>query len=275
MARFGAGLGPVVWKIALKKIESILPTELKFGPGWTGEHEASKNEKSIVCEEVMPNPAANDLTSSRLLPQSISGSNLVGADKFFLQGREDKETIIRLSTQNESASLNSNLSGTRIVSPFQFQQNSVVQPCISCPNSGPDSYILPQMGFSQPTALLGKSSQAEPSVSSPMLGMASTSNTIMAPLRINDMDSSEPNLLITASRSDYGNFLPQGSYGLGSSRAPPSGFVGEASFQGWAMHHQQDTHHPFPSDLNERFRAPGSPSSHVPPDLALQLRMGL
>ncbi|KAJ6414320.1 hypothetical protein OIU84_007023 [Salix udensis] len=36
LARFAADLGPVVWRIASKKIESVLPTGVEFGPGWVG-----------------------------------------------------------------------------------------------------------------------------------------------------------------------------------------------------------------------------------------------
>jgi hypothetical protein len=31
---------PIVWKIASKKIERVVPVGLKFGPGWIGENEA-------------------------------------------------------------------------------------------------------------------------------------------------------------------------------------------------------------------------------------------
>ncbi|KAK4797215.1 hypothetical protein SAY86_029541 [Trapa natans] len=39
LARFAANLGPAVWKIASKKIQSILPSGTNFGPGWVGEEE--------------------------------------------------------------------------------------------------------------------------------------------------------------------------------------------------------------------------------------------
>ncbi|CAN4076929.1 unnamed protein product [Withania somnifera] len=37
LARFAASLGPVVWKVASKKLETFLPAGVKFGPGWVGE----------------------------------------------------------------------------------------------------------------------------------------------------------------------------------------------------------------------------------------------
>ncbi|KAM2787309.1 hypothetical protein PS2_008102 [Malus domestica] len=39
LARFAANLGPVGWKVASKKIASVLPVGIKFGPGWIGEDE--------------------------------------------------------------------------------------------------------------------------------------------------------------------------------------------------------------------------------------------
>ncbi|KAK8955712.1 hypothetical protein KSP40_PGU015285 [Platanthera guangdongensis] len=37
LACFAANLGPVAWAIAAKRIEKVLPSGIKFGPGWVGE----------------------------------------------------------------------------------------------------------------------------------------------------------------------------------------------------------------------------------------------
>lgn len=37
LARFAANLGPIAWAIAAKRIEKVLPSGIKFGPGWVGE----------------------------------------------------------------------------------------------------------------------------------------------------------------------------------------------------------------------------------------------
>lgn len=257
----------------MKKIASILPVEIKFGPaGWTGgENGASKNEKLLVCEKrVVPDLAANDLTS-RVLPQSIPASNSTAAEKFSVQGREDGETIRCLNNQSESASLSGSVGGMRPVVPIQLQQNSMVQSCINGPSSGPDPYNQPQLGIVKPTTLTGERSQADASGPSQMSGMVSTGrNTAFT----NDMDASESNLLITASRADHGNFLPHGPSSFGSFRVPESGFVGEESLRGLAMQHRLDSHYPGPSESGGKFRATASSSSPQQPDLALQLRMG-
>ncbi|KAK4787352.1 hypothetical protein SAY86_011185 [Trapa natans] len=39
LARFAANLGPVVWTIASRKIRSVLPNGVNFGPGWVGDDE--------------------------------------------------------------------------------------------------------------------------------------------------------------------------------------------------------------------------------------------
>lgn len=39
LARFAFQLGPIGWDIASQKIKQCLPPEVKFGPGWVGEHE--------------------------------------------------------------------------------------------------------------------------------------------------------------------------------------------------------------------------------------------
>lgn len=43
LARFAGDLGPVVWKVASRKIQSALPSGPKFGPGWVGEMEKPLN----------------------------------------------------------------------------------------------------------------------------------------------------------------------------------------------------------------------------------------
>ncbi|XP_028211839.1 uncharacterized protein LOC114394457 isoform X2 [Glycine soja] len=39
LARFGASLGPIAWKIASHRIQNALPAGCKFGRGWVGEYE--------------------------------------------------------------------------------------------------------------------------------------------------------------------------------------------------------------------------------------------
>ncbi|XP_039026497.1 uncharacterized protein LOC120160130 isoform X1 [Hibiscus syriacus] len=55
LARFAADLGPVVWKIASKKIESVLPRGVKFGPGWVGENKIEQLRFSFSDKQISSN----------------------------------------------------------------------------------------------------------------------------------------------------------------------------------------------------------------------------
>ncbi|XP_024967204.1 uncharacterized protein LOC112507040 [Cynara cardunculus var. scolymus] len=68
LARFAANLGPVVWKIASKKIEKALPPGVKFGPGVVGENEASPPPSSFF-------PSANPSLPNRPQTPSSLGPN--------------------------------------------------------------------------------------------------------------------------------------------------------------------------------------------------------
>lgn len=265
LARFAAGLGPTVWEIASKKIGSVLPIGIKFGPGWIGEDETSQQQQSLFSKKFLSDPMADD-HKSRLLSPSPSVSNSVAVNGCFLQSREDPNTTRRLNTHNESASLDSNISHciTTPLPPFPLHQDFIINSGVNGLQSGNVAYALPQKGVFKPAA-------AE------MLGMVSSSNTTSChPVPRNDIDSNEAKLSITTNRSNPGNMLPLGS-SLDLHRAPQLGIGGEGSWQPQlSMNHTQDFYH-LASDLNVRFQAPGSPGSIVQigspqqPDLALQL----
>uniref|UniRef100_A0A7N0U5L5 Bromo domain-containing protein n=1 Tax=Kalanchoe fedtschenkoi TaxID=63787 RepID=A0A7N0U5L5_KALFE len=48
LARFAAGLGPLAWNIASKKIEKSLPSEVKFGPGWVGHNDVNPQRPMLI-----------------------------------------------------------------------------------------------------------------------------------------------------------------------------------------------------------------------------------
>ncbi|TYI39670.1 hypothetical protein ES332_A02G110400v1 [Gossypium tomentosum] len=47
LARFAADLGPVVWKTASRKIDSVLPSKVKFGPGWVEENRSIEQPQCL------------------------------------------------------------------------------------------------------------------------------------------------------------------------------------------------------------------------------------
>ncbi|XP_021827546.1 uncharacterized protein LOC110768167 [Prunus avium] len=236
LARFAANLGPVAWKVASKKIGSVLPSGLKFGPGWIGENESSMLQQFSVCErgeeKVQCYPASDDHTD-RLLPQSTSGSNPVVTHRFSQQSRDNMESRRELSFHNELASLNSSVCGIRPVPPFLVRQSS--------------------------TNHSGKPCSTDTSVPSQRLSMVSDGNTIIHQMPIKDSASNEAKQSEVSSRSKSNNVLG-----------------GEASWQGPSIYNKQVSY-TFPSDLNVKLGAPGSPGSVVQiglqqqPDLALQL----
>ncbi|ONI05503.1 hypothetical protein PRUPE_5G010200 [Prunus persica] len=236
LARFAANLGPVAWKVASKKIGSVLPSGLKFGPGWIGENESSTLQQFSICErgeeKVQCYPASDDHTD-RLLPQSTSGSNPVVTHRFSQQSRDNMESRRELSFHNELASLNSGVCGIRPVPPFLVRQSSANH--------------------------LGKPCSTNTSVPSQMLGMVSDGNTIIHQMPIKDSSSNEAKQSEVSSRSKSNNVLG-----------------GEASWHGPSIYNKQVSY-TFPSDLNVKLGAPGSPGSVVQiglqqqPDLALQL----
>ncbi|GMI91398.1 bromodomain-containing protein 1 [Hibiscus trionum] len=99
LARFAANLGPVVWKIASRKIESVLPAGLKFGPGWVGENRTVEQPQCSFSDVKRSSDSVSDNPPGIFLSAATSGSNSIAASKSPLGGREDTET-----SQNDLAS---------------------------------------------------------------------------------------------------------------------------------------------------------------------------
>ncbi|KAK9748476.1 hypothetical protein RND81_02G060100 [Saponaria officinalis] len=74
LARFAGDLGPVVWSIASKKLRSVLPPSVNFGPGWVDE--VPLPEKSVQSSSLLQDSYNNkhhslrpDFTSSSFAPK--------------------------------------------------------------------------------------------------------------------------------------------------------------------------------------------------------------
>ncbi|XP_062028553.1 uncharacterized protein LOC133744464 isoform X1 [Rosa rugosa] len=267
MARFAANLGPVAWKIASKRIGSVLPIGVEFGPGWVGENESSRLQQFSFRQgedKVQCNPASDD-HKDRLRCQSTSGRLNYVADRYLLQNGVNMENCREFNSQNGLASLNSGVSGIRPVPPFQ---NSMIHSGNPGLNSRFMSSVLPQPeNVNMPATLTGMSSSTNTSVPShhQMVGMFSERNMNTQSMPIGDIDSNEARSEISSrSRNPLAQAQPQLAYG------------GETSWQGLSMNNKQVSYS-LPPDLNVEFGAPGSPSSLIQigmpqqPDLALQL----
>ncbi|KAL4335629.1 hypothetical protein GQ457_07G027660 [Hibiscus cannabinus] len=116
LARFAANLGPVVWKIASRKIESVLPAGLKFGPGWVGENRMVEQPQCSFSDKQRSSDSVSDNPSGIFLSAAKSGSNSIAASISPLRGREYTETIRGLTSQNDSTSAPSHQFQKRLMS---------------------------------------------------------------------------------------------------------------------------------------------------------------
>ncbi|KAK9270325.1 hypothetical protein L1049_025903 [Liquidambar formosana] len=97
VARFTADLGPVVRKIARKKIVSVLPIGLKFDPGWVGETEMSQQQPFSLSEKQKSlNNSVSDEHPSRPLPQFTCWSNSIGASRSYPRKEEMMEDAMQM-----------------------------------------------------------------------------------------------------------------------------------------------------------------------------------
>ncbi|CAN8304620.1 unnamed protein product [Cochlearia groenlandica] len=101
LARYAANLGPVAWKIASKRIKTVLPSGIKFGLGWVGENPAGPEEdeshKQILRMSLGKQKCSNELVSddhsNRVLsPTASVSSAFIGNRHSYLQGIEEETT---------------------------------------------------------------------------------------------------------------------------------------------------------------------------------------
>ncbi|XP_012444392.1 uncharacterized protein LOC105768775 [Gossypium raimondii] len=247
LARFAANLGPVVWKIASRKIESVLPRGLKFGPGWVGENRTVEQPQCSFSDKQRSPNSLSDNPPGRFLSTATSGSNSIAASRFPLQGREDMEAVRGLTSQNDSTSAPSH----------QFQQSLV-------PHSGINGSIGGfGFGYSSQTGLVTQC-------------VNSLSEKTTVPTQTHDMISGASDFLPKEAK------LADSSIALhsGNAMAVEPEMVSHAVATNVGLQrssYNEPNFLQFAPDLNVRFLAPGSPSSSVPigspqrPDLALQL----
>ncbi|KAF5455640.1 hypothetical protein F2P56_025192 [Juglans regia] len=259
LTQFAADLGPVVWKIASKKIERVLPFGLKFGPGWIGENEALKQEQSSES-------SISDDGKSKLLYHMKSESNMAFKNGLLLQAQEESTGF---DSQCELISLNCSISGKKSMPPFQVQPKSLVCSDMDGSNGGLGSGFPSQIRMVSLSRLTGMSCSDDTSLPSQALGTYPGNNPTIYRMPRNDIESNEARFSEIA-RTNSGNLLALGS-GLKSHGTAEMMPGGEASWERLLVHHS------FPPDVNVRIQQTSSPSSIVQigspqqPDLVLQL----
>ncbi|TYH83374.1 hypothetical protein ES332_D02G128900v1 [Gossypium tomentosum] len=101
LARFAADLGPVVWKIASRKIDSVLPSKVKFGPGWVEEYRSTEQPQCLFSGKQRSSNSTSGNHSSIHLAPATSGSSSIAASRSPLLCNEDIKTIGGLSSQKD------------------------------------------------------------------------------------------------------------------------------------------------------------------------------
>ncbi|XP_058090600.1 uncharacterized protein LOC131237010 [Magnolia sinica] len=298
LARFAANLGPVAWKVALKKIEKSLPTGMRFGPGWVGEIEESRPRlplrlASPLCQtlplsstppqqplsqsKIMLEPKDDKLSERqepsnnptldahliRIHPPSASTSAVSNRSSNPAEGGE----AVRRTSNESGFSLPAGVGGGAQPRPhFQLHQNPAIYPTLN----GFRSFNLPsQVGKLTRPARPASNFGLEGSMPCGIIDMASRINnssthlTSMNHLQMDSKFSSNSNSVNAISSSLDSRH--EGQTGSRVAQHP------QPSWQGQSLHQKQDS---VPPDLNVGFQPPGSPPSGVDsqqPDLALQL----
>ncbi|CAA3007802.1 bromodomain-containing 9-like [Olea europaea subsp. europaea] len=254
LARFAANLGPVAWKVASKKIHSVLPAGVKFGPGWVGQYEAPSRPLTFSTKKQnLSNNPTGDCHSSRLVMSSNSDLNSSVA---YIPSEKMVEAVKKLDSQNEASAPGEACLRTQ----FQALSNSIDQGHRNG-FSGMFGYNLSAMGTSR-GAMPGHSGGDEGP--SQTLEMVPRNNPSMT------QPSASDNVILEEAKlpKNWNTLQP------GSNAEPSDRNSGKSSWQALSM--QQRHTLPIPPDLNVRVQG-GSPSSSLQigsphqPDLALQL----
>ncbi|KAH1097251.1 hypothetical protein J1N35_014172 [Gossypium stocksii] len=101
LARFATDLGPVVWKIASRKIDRVLPSKVKFGPGWVEENRSIEQPQCLFSGKQRSSNSTSGNHSSIHLAPATSGSSSIAASRSPLLCNEDIKTIGGLSSQKD------------------------------------------------------------------------------------------------------------------------------------------------------------------------------
>ncbi|KAK7311022.1 hypothetical protein RJT34_08874 [Clitoria ternatea] len=265
LAHFAADLGPVVWKIAARKISSVLPAGHEFGPGWVSEDDVSQRQHFPVGEdERTTNPSAQEDYRSRF---SSPPGLLPLANRSCLQSG-DMVTNRELNYQDELNPVNSIGGGIESMNPMRLQQESMVHSDDFGSNDRLGSNFSSQMKMVRLADITGSTSAGNVPQ---MFDMDPVSSRI-AHTNINPLLKSQ--YLNKSSQLDSGNLLTRESgFEL---QSWSQGLAGRSSWQGLEVpiRHNSFAH---ANDLHGKIGTPNSSSSNVEtgsqlqPNLALQL----
>lgn len=166
LAKFARDLGPVVWRIVSKKLRSVLPPGVEFGPGWVGENKTSTTQLSPLPEKSVQSDSVSQdsfRSESQHYPSTSSFVNSALANK---SSSHCNEKLVEVSRDLNSKSDWSQLKGTNGVmgagtSFQQIQQGPFVHPGMNGLNRPFGAGFHFQEGIAMPKALPFNPSQSQ------------------------------------------------------------------------------------------------------------------
>ncbi|KAL3372362.1 hypothetical protein AABB24_008759 [Solanum stoloniferum] len=256
LARFAANLGPVVWKVASKKLENILPPGVKFGPGWVGEDGGPIEPSACPTEiqKLLDNSIADPHSSRPVTPTPLGSSSAVMCKP----SAEIFQAFKRLNSQNELTRQDSGDGGFSWVNPpsTPAPQKAFLQPRNDF-NGMFRHESSPQVEMSRFSASKGQSGLQE--ASRPNQEMLRGRENPFHPALSNNVASAENKLLESWATLYSGNSLSQGKNPNFCTEQNVR-LLGES---GSASSIQQRSRVSVPPDLNVQVQTSGSPSASL------------
>lgn len=153
LARYAANLGPVAWRFANKRIETVLPTGIEFGPGWVGENPAEAPPENPPQQQILTSgkqKCSKDFASddhhhsSRIMsPTNSVSSSIIGNRHSSHEIKEESAPSARvLNQETESNGLLRGFSGLNH-KPNQMVETAFSQQQGLFPNRKQEVHRLP------------------------------------------------------------------------------------------------------------------------------------
>ncbi|CAF1981841.1 unnamed protein product [Brassica oleracea var. botrytis] len=147
LARYGANLGPLAWKILSRRIETALPAGIKFGLGWVGEDDPPK--QTLLVWSLGKQKCSNDHSDRVMSPTASVSSPLIGNRHSSSQGIKETAPARVLNRETE----------------FPSSSSSSRQPGQPIKPESSNGLIRGFSGFSQsPSPMMGITRQQQPNL---------------------------------------------------------------------------------------------------------------
>ncbi|KAF8112393.1 hypothetical protein N665_0064s0026 [Sinapis alba] len=180
LARYAANLGPVAWKIASKRIETVLPPGIKYGPGWVEENPAGTEEdepqkQTVLGKQKCSNDLASDDHSNRILSPTASVSSAFIGNRHSSSSQGIEETA-------PSRAFPSSSSSSRQAGPLIKPERS-------------NGLTRGFSGFSQsPSPMVGATRQKQPNLTNETMPGSQHQQGLLFPYSKQEFDRFPPDL---------------------------------------------------------------------------------